>query len=142
MVRAFFDSSVLIPVFLEDHEHHERSLKAFVGADKRRAYCAAHSLAEVYATMTRLPGRHRLSGEQVLLFLENIRERLTFVALTAGECHAAIKEGAERGIIGGTIYDALIARCALKARADAVYTWNTRHFEQFGPAIAKRLRVP
>lgn len=141
-MRAFFDTSVLVPVFLEDHEHHERSLKAFVGADRRRDYCAAHSLAEVYATMTRLPGRHRLSGEQVLLFLENIREHLALIALTGQEHHATIREAAEAGIIGGTIYDALIARCALKAKVDAVYTWNTRHFEQFGPAIAKRLRMP
>jgi predicted nucleic acid-binding protein len=140
-LRAFFDTSVLIPIFIEDHEHHERSLQAFVEADKKRDYCAAHSMAEVYSTMTRLPGRHRLSGEQVLLFLENIRERLTLIALTGDEYHATIKEAAEVGVIGGTIYDALIARCALKAKVDAVYTWNTRHFEQFGPEIVKRLRM-
>jgi predicted nucleic acid-binding protein len=141
-LKAFFDTSVLIPVFLEDHEHHERSLKAFVAADKKRDYCAAHSLGEVYATMTRLPGRHRLSGEQALLFLENIRERLGLIALTGDEYYATIKKAAEAGIIGGTIYDALIARCALKAKVDAVYTWKTRHFEQFGTAIVERLRMP
>jgi predicted nucleic acid-binding protein len=140
-LRAFFDTSVLIPIFIEDHEHHERSLKAFVEADKKRDCCAAHSLAEVYSTMTRLPGRHRLSGEQVLLFLDNIRERLTPIALTGGEYYATIREAAEAGVVGGTIYDALIARCALKSRAEAVYTWNTRHFEQFGPAIVKLLRT-
>ncbi len=140
-MRALFDTSVLIAVFLEDHEHHERSLRAFVATDKKRDCCAAHSLAEVYSTMTRLPGRHRLSGEQVMLFLENIRERLALIALTGDEYHATIKEAAEAGVIGGTIYDALIARCALKAKVDALYTWNTRHFEQFGPAIVKRLRT-
>jgi predicted nucleic acid-binding protein len=88
---------VLIPVFIEDHEHHERSLKAFVDADKGQDCCAAHSLAEVYSTMTRLPGRHRLSGEQVLLFLENIRERLSLVTLTGDEYHIAIKD-APRGL--------------------------------------------
>ncbi len=141
-MRVFFDTSVLIAVFLEDHEHHERSLQVFVGADRRRDCCAAHSLAEVYSTMTRLPGRHRLSGEQVLLFLENIRERLALVALTGEEYHAAIKYAAEAGVVDGTIYDGLIARCALKAKADAIYTWNARHFEQLGPAVAKRLRTP
>ncbi|HVA79579.1 MAG TPA: PIN domain-containing protein [Candidatus Binataceae bacterium] len=141
-MRAFFDTSALIPVFLEDHEHHERSIKAFIAADRRRDACAAHSLAEVYATMTRLPGRHRVSGEQVLLFLENIRERLSLIALTGDEYDAMIRDAAGAGIVGGTIYDALIARCALKAKADAVYTWNTKHFEQFGPAIAKRLKTP
>jgi predicted nucleic acid-binding protein len=140
-LRAFFDTSVLIPVFIEDHEHHERSLKAFVDTDKRLDCCAAHSLAEVYSTMTRLPGRHRLSGEQVLLFLENIRERLMLVTLTGDEYHSAIKEAAEVGVVGGTIYDALIARCAVKAKAEAIYTWNMRHFERFGAAIVKRLRT-
>jgi predicted nucleic acid-binding protein len=141
-MSAFFDTSVLIPVFIDDHEHHERSWKAFVGADKRRDFCAAHSMAEVYATMTRLPGRHRLSGEQVLLFLDNIREHLTLIALNGDEYHAAIRDAVGDGVIGGTIYDALIARCALKAKADTVYTWNTRHFAQFSNAIAERLRTP
>jgi predicted nucleic acid-binding protein len=58
-VKWFFDTSVLIPVFLEDHEHHELSLAAFVPAEKKRACCAAHSLAEVYAARTRLLGKHR-----------------------------------------------------------------------------------
>ena len=141
-MTTFFDTSVLVPVFLEDHEHHERSLKAFVNAQRRHDYCAAHSLAEVYSTMTRLPGRHRLSGEQVLLFLENIREHLTLIALTGDEYHATIKEAAAGGVVGGTIYDALIARCALKAKADTIYTWNTRHFQRFGTEIVNRLQMP
>lgn len=141
-MRAFYDTSALVPAFLEEHEHHERSLKAFAAADKRHDCCAAHSLAEVYATMTRLPGRHRLSSEQVMLFLENIRERLAIIALTANEYYAAITEAAQAGVMGGTIYDALVARCALKANADTIYTWNTRHFEQFGPAVAMRIKLP
>lgn len=91
--------------------------------------------------MTRMPGPHRLSGEQVMLFVENIRERLKPIILTAAEYYATIRRAAETGIMGGTIYDALIARCALKADADALYTWNAKHFAQFGPAIAKRLRA-
>ncbi|MGH7917088.1 MAG: PIN domain-containing protein, partial [Candidatus Binataceae bacterium] len=92
--------------------------------------------------ITRLSGRYRLSGEQTMLFLEDIRERLDLIALTGAEYYTAIKEAAGSGVTGGTIYDALIARCALKAGAEVVYTWNTRHFELFGPAIAKRLRTP
>jgi predicted nucleic acid-binding protein len=137
-----FDTSVLIPVFLEEHEHHERSLRAFVHAERKRDCCAAHSLAEVYATMTRLPGRQRLSGDQVLLFLGDIRERLALVTLTGDEYQAAIKDAAPAGVVGGTIYDGLIARCALKARVETLYTWNTRHFEQFGPVVSKRLKTP
>jgi predicted nucleic acid-binding protein len=83
-----------------------------------------------------------LSGAQVMLFLDNIREHLTPIALTGDEYYAAIKEAGGAGVVGGTIYDALIAQCALKAKADMLYTWNRRHFEQFGSRIADRLRTP
>ncbi len=132
----------MIPTFLEDHEHHQPSLEAFLKADKKRDCCAAHSLAEVYSTLTRLPGRHRLSGEQVLLFLENIRDRLTIVTLDAEEYYAAIQQASGLGVMGGTIYDALLARCALKARAETIYTWNVKHFQQLGPEVTKRIKAP
>lgn len=141
-MKWFFDTCVLIPTFLEDHEHHESSLKAFLKADNRSACCGAHSLAEVYATLTRLPGRHRLAGEQVLLFLENIRERLTLVTLDPEEHFAAMRQAAAAGIVGGAVYDALLAHCALKARAETIYTWNVRHFQQMAPEIARRVKTP
>jgi predicted nucleic acid-binding protein len=86
-----------------------------------------------------LPEKHRLSGEQVLLFLENIRERLAVVTLTADDYCTAVKDAA---IAGGTIYDALLARCATKAGVEIIYTWNQGHFQQFSPEITKRLRTP
>ena len=141
-MKVFFDTSVLLPAFLEDHQHHEPSLSIFLKANKKNGCCAAHSLAEIYATATRLPGKHRLSGEQVMLFLENILERLTIIALTEEEYYQAIKASAANGVLGGTIYDALLAQCALKANAAVVYTWNTRHFQQFGPDITSRLQTP
>jgi len=141
-MRVFFDTSVLLPAFLEDHEHHDASLKAFLKADKRNGCCAAHSLAELYATATRLPGKHRLSGEQALLFLENVIERLTPITLTADEYYRTVKFAAANGIVGGTTYDALLAQCAMKAGADVVYTWNARHFRQLGEVIVRLLRTP
>jgi predicted nucleic acid-binding protein len=141
-VKFFFDTSVLFPCFFEDHEHHEASLRAFLKADKKQGCCGAHSLAEFYATATRFPGKHRLSGEQVLLFLGDVRERLTIVTLTADEYFDVLNEGAATGVVGGTIYDALLGHCAMKAEAESIYTWNLKHFRQFSPNIVKRLRTP
>jgi predicted nucleic acid-binding protein len=141
-VKYFFDTSALLSTFLEDHEHHEASLGTFLKADKEQACCGAHSLAELYATATRLPGKHRLSGDQVLLFLENVCERLTIITLTADDYFSAIQEAATMGVVGGMIYDALLARCAVKAEAEIIYTWNQKHFQQFSPEIAKRLKTP
>ena len=141
-MKHFFDTSVLIPVFLLDHEHHERSFAAFAAADRRSACCAAHSLAEVYATLTRLPGRHRLSGEQAVLLLEAIEERLAIVALESDEYLRAIRKAAVEGIVGGALYDCLLAACAVKARAEVVYTWNLQDFRRMGADVAKRVRTP
>ena len=141
-MKYFFDTSVLIPVFLSDHVHHDRSFAAFAAADRRSACCAAHSLAEVYATLTRLPGKHRLSGEQTVLFLEAIEERLTIVSLESDEYFRAIRGAAGEGIVGGALYDYLLAACAVKAGAEVLYTWNLRDFRHLGADVVKRLRTP
>jgi len=77
-----------------------------------------------------------------MLFLANMAERLTFIALDAEEYWSAIANAAESGVIGGTIYDALLARCALKAKAEIIYTWDVGHFQQLGEQVARRVRTP
>src|SRR5271165_2201099 len=136
------DTSVLVPVFVPGHIHHERSFQLFSRATVKSAFCAAHSIAEVYATMTRLPGAHRTSGQQALTFLEMIQERFSLVALDVADYLATIREAASQGIVGGTSYDALVAACALKAKADVLYTWNTGHFLLLGDEVARRVRTP
>ncbi len=142
-MKALFDTSVLVPTFLGDHEHHEASLDVFLRFEKRQACCAAHSLAEVYATFTRMPGKYRVSCEQAMLFLAEIRQRLTLVALDGDEYYATVEQASALGVMGGTVYDALLARCALKARAEILYTWNVKHFQQLGlKEVVKRIRTP
>lgn len=68
-------------------------------------------MAEVYATLTRMPGKHRISGEQAMLFV---------VALDGKEYASALQASAALGIVGGGIYDAMLAQCALKAQAEAI----------------------
>src|ERR1700693_6193726 len=114
-MKTFFDTSVLVPVFIEDHEHHEASLEAFIKADLQHASCAAHSLAVFYAVVTPVPRRNRLGGDQALLFVREIRERLSIVALTSDEHFTALESAAATGIAGGTVYDVLLRHCALAA---------------------------
>ena len=141
-MKAFFDTSVLVPVFYGNHEHHAPSIAVFKRYSSRDASCAAHSLAEVYAALTRMPGRERISGEQAMLFLGTLRERLTILSLGREEYFRAISRNAALGVVGGTIYDALLAHCALKAKAEAIYSWNIRHYQLLGPDVTKRLRTP
>jgi predicted nucleic acid-binding protein len=62
--------------------------------------------------------------------------------LNADEYAKALREPAALGIVGGGIYDALLGNCALKARAETIYSWNVKHFERLGPEISKRVKTP
>jgi len=64
-----------------------------------------------------MPGKHSISGEQAMLFIGSIRERLSIIALNGDESADALQASAALGTVGGGIYDALLARCAIKARA-------------------------
>lgn len=102
-LRYFFDTTVLVAGVLEEHEHHEPSFSMLSTASRTSAFCAAHKVAEVYATLTRYPGKQRLSVEQALLALTAIESRFTIVALETREYLAAIRRFATIGITGGTI---------------------------------------
>lgn len=141
-MKGFFDTSVLVPVFYGNHVHHRASLDLFIQFDKSTGCCGAHSLAEVYSTLTRMPGKHRIGAEQAMLFIGSIRERLSIIALTGDEYADALQVSSARGIVGGGIYDALLAHCAIKAQAETIYTWNVRHYSLCAPEVSKRLRAP
>ena len=141
-MKGFFDTSVLVPVFYGDHVHHQASLALFILFDKSTGCCGAHSLAEVYSTLTRMPGKHRISSEQAMLFVGSIRERLSIIALDGDEYGDALQAFSALGIVGGGIYDAMLAHCALKVQAETIYSWNGRHYGQCGPEVTRRLRTP
>jgi predicted nucleic acid-binding protein len=141
-MKAFLDTSVLVPVFYGDHVHHQASLALFVQCDQSSGCCGAHSLAEVFSTLTRMPGRHRISGAQAMLFVGNICERLSLVSLDGQEYLGALQASSDLGIVGGGIYDALLARCAVKVEVEIIYSWNARHYGQCGPEVTRRLRRP
>ena len=141
-MKGFFDTSVLVPLFYRDHVHHGSSQELFIQFNQSTGCCGAHSLAEVYATLTRMPGKRRISGEQAMLFIGNIRERLSIIALNGEEYAHALQASAARGIVGGAIYNAMLASCALKSKALAIYTWNTGHYNLCGQEIVARLRTP
>jgi predicted nucleic acid-binding protein len=141
-VKQFLDTSVLVATFYGDHEHHEASFALFLRQKKQSGFTAAHCLAEVYSVLTGMPGKDKASPEEALLFLSDVRNRLTLVSLDPAEYYATLEDAAANAISGGAIYDALLARCALKAKADAIYTWNIRHFSRFGREIARRVKTP
>lgn len=141
-MKGFLDTSVLVATFYGDHEHHQPSKDLFLRYKKKEVGCAAHSLAEVYATLTGMPGKDRVSPDSALLFLADVRDRLTLIALTPEEYFETLEINSRVGVTGGGVYDALLAQCALKAKADVIYTWNIKHFKRLMPAVASRVTTP
>jgi predicted nucleic acid-binding protein len=141
-MKEFLDTSVLIGAFWRGHPHHEASLKVVSAATKRKSACAAHTLTEVYSTMTALPVKDVIPPDQALLFVQETRERCTIVTLGEDEYFRTIQQAAARGLVSGRIYDALLLQCAAKVKAETIYTWNLKHFRAIRPDQAERMRTP
>lgn len=141
-MKSFLDTSVLVATFYGDHEHHAPSFGLFSKQSRATGFTAAHCLVEVYAVVTAMPGKDRVSPDEALLFLRDVRDRLTMVTLDEIEYFRVLEDSAAAAISGGTTYDAIVAHCALKADAQTIYTWNVKHFKRFGEKVAARVRQP
>lgn len=141
-MTEFFDTSVLVAAFCHGHVHHSPSFKRFSAAEKKNSACGVHSLAEVYAVMTALPVKPMIPAEQALLFVEEVRDRLTLISLSAEEYFDTIHEASLRNFTGGRLYDALLLACAAKSKAQVIYTWNLKHYQSLAPDLATRIQAP
>jgi len=141
-LKAFLDTSILVATFYSDHVHHSASLDLFLRFGKGDACCGAHSLAEVYGTLTGMPPPRRVGGAEALLFLNDVQSNLSIVTLSDLDYVEAIRSAASQSVYGGGIYDALLAQCALKANAEAIYTLNAKHFMRLSPRIGSLVKSP
>lgn len=141
-MKAFFDTSVLLAIFCEDHVHHAVSFGLLKQFAKDEVCCAGHSLVEFYSVMTRLPTKARATAQEAMLLLDSIQERLTVISLTTEEYFAILKTVSAQGVTGGLIYDAMLAATGLKSGAAALYTWNLKHWQQLGKEVSEKLKNP
>jgi predicted nucleic acid-binding protein len=108
----------------------------------RQSSCAAHTLAELYATLTGMRPPNRFRPEEAVLVLDQIKASLQCVTLTAEEVLQAVHSTAALNLPGGIIYDALLLACARKVNAERIYTWNEKHFRLVAPDLAERIVTP
>ncbi len=94
-----------------------------------------HSIAEVFAALTRLPvqpGIHPVEAARIVT--ENILPHFEVVSLDKDDYAEALNTMASGGWVGAKIYDALLLRCAASCAVERIYTFNLRDFRQLGPA--------
>ncbi len=144
-MKVFFDTSVLVAACVESHPAHKNSFRWAARARRGELdmVVATHTLAELYAVLTRLPARPKISpGTAARLIRENVEAPATIVSLSATDYRSVIKDLSERGIAGGTVYDALIAKAARRSSADRLLTFNPDDFERVWPNGTEIIHVP
>src|SRR5262245_11199934 len=125
------DTSCMITVICTWHEHHERAAKEIAHRLNRgeTMIIAAPALVEAYAVLTRLPSPYRLSPTDALILLDNNFISTTKItALDGSSYRALLRQAPADGIVGGQTHDAVVAACALHAKAATLLTFNEQHF--------------
>ena len=144
-MKVLFDTSVLVAALGQAHPNHVRALPwlSRAKAGEIEFLVSLHSVAELYAVLSALPTRPRLSpAEAWRLVRENVEASAHLVALTPEDYISTIRRISERGLAGGVVYDALLARAAEKSAVDRLLTFNEADFLRAWPEGAAVLLTP
>lgn len=144
-MKVLLDTSVLVSALVPAHEHHARCLPWLSRSVSReiRAFVASHSLTELYAVLTVLPLRPRISPDVAArLIEESVTKHARLVGLEPGEVAELVRDAAGWGLSGGVVHDALIAGVARKARVDLLVTLNVADFRRAWPDGHDRIAAP
>jgi len=136
-VEIFFDTTILVAASEHSHPHYTQARPALlrVARGQDKGFIGAHSIAEVYAVLTRLPVQPRVHPvEAARIIIENILTHFEVVTVDQEDYLEALETVANAGWIGAKIYDALLLRCTAKCEAERIYTFNLEDFRQLAPA--------
>ncbi len=143
-MKLLFDTSSLVAAFVQSHPAHtaawewlEQTLEGI-----HHGLVATHTLAELYAVMTRLPLRPPIPPIVALQLIEENLLGFQTVALSAADYRAVLQRLEKLNLVGGAVYDALIAQASLKAKAERLLTLNPNHFRRLGQGIEAIVLVP
>ena len=101
------DTSVAVALVVADHAHHETTVEAM---GRRRLGLAGHAAFETFSVLTRLPPPARRSPVVVAQLLARNFPASRFLA--ASRQQQLLADLVERGVGGGSVYDALVAAVA------------------------------
>ena len=130
-MNIFFDTTVLVAASEQSHPHYARALPVVqrVVAKQDHGYISAHSIAETYAALTRLPVQPRIHpSEAWRIITENMLPHFEVVTLGKTEYLQALEVMKQGGWSGAKIYDALLLASASKCKAERIYTFNMGDF--------------
>jgi predicted nucleic acid-binding protein len=144
-MRVFFDTNVLVAAVVPVHEHHAQAVPALerVIFGRDRGFMSLHSIAEVFATLTRLRVQPRiLHAEAERVIRENILANFELLPLETKDYLTALELVVNGGWGGAKIYDALLIGCAVRAGVDRIYTFDLSDFRKLAPRLENKICAP
>jgi predicted nucleic acid-binding protein len=132
------DSSVIIAGVHANHPHHEMAAGWLIqNIPLHDLMVAHHSILESYAVLTRLPGELRLNGAEAKQLLEStIRPNMQVAEFHGSSIWDCIDSMLIHSAIGGHSYDVFTAKILYRSGAEAIATFNDRHFATFAPHMS------
>jgi predicted nucleic acid-binding protein len=127
---------VLVAASERGHPHYPQAKSALlrVAAGRDKGFMGLHSIAEVFAVLTRLPVQPRIHPvEASRILTDNILPHFEVVPLRHDKYLDALSTMADGGWTGAKTYDVLLLSCAEACEAERVYTFNPRDFKQLAP---------
>lgn len=144
-MRILLDTSVLVAAMVEGHSFHAVALPWLqrIQQGTEVGLVAAHTVAELYAVLTRLPVRPRISPSMaVQLIRTNVLATCEVVALSEDDYVSLLDHLADVGLTGGAVYDAILMHTAKRADVDQIVTLNESDFRRVYPALADKVISP
>lgn len=136
------DTNCIVVTASHEHAHHTRTIgelsrRIDVG---ERMFVAAPTLVEAYSVLTRIPQPYRLAAKDALAVIdEGFMRRGEIVQLSGAEYAELLRGLPRRGVVGGRVYDAVIAACAERAGIATFLTFNVPHFRALLPSTIEVL---
>lgn len=107
------DTSVAVPLLVRNHGDH-RQVTAWWA--ERESCLSGHALPETYSVLTRLPGGLRVAaGDAVRMLKQRFAAPLVLSDATSTDL---VERLGALGIVGGAVYDGLVALAALEHGAE------------------------
>lgn len=142
----FFDTTVLVAASEQSHPHYAQARPALlrIAAGQDKGFASLHSIAELFAALTRLPVQPRIHAvEAARIVTDNILPHFQVVSLVKEDYLHAVNTMATSGWTGAKIYDVLLLSCAARCAVERIYTFNIRDFKQLAPAgLQEKVCVP
>jgi len=129
-VKIGVDSSVIVAAVHANHPRHPIAANWLVQAFARHELVVCHhSVLETYAVLTSLPGSLRVTPPEAReLLATTVRATMSVAEFRPESIWTTVDSLVSGAVPGGRSYDAFVASVLRSSGAQAVATFNRRHF--------------